>query len=167
MSIKRREEADVLRCGYEVGYFDKSDIIRWADTQIEECDSPSTTLLDLAMIRTTDPIDVMNLLRSIGSPESSIAIETQLGFLGLLVTTGAISMERAVRGLFWLVHDEGLTEEQQKQIYYLDDGYDLAAQGYSSMDDIERDLLKLVTPYAEQLAGKYPQLIPSMKHASQ
>ena len=56
-------EANVLRCGYDVGYFNKSDIAQWADRQIEACDVPSDALLDLSMNRRLDPLDVIKLLR--------------------------------------------------------------------------------------------------------
>jgi len=164
VSNYKSTEADILRCGYDVGYFDKAHIEGWADRQIEACDSPPTELLDLSMIRDTHPIDVMNLLRSIGSPDSSTSIETQIGFLGLLLAERKISTQLAIRGLFALVHEPGITQEQQSQIYYLDDGYDLAIAGtYGTMGHLERELRDFVSPYSNRLAEQHPHLFPSRK----
>lgn len=161
-------EADILRCGYNVGYFGKADIAKWADQQIEAFDSLPTELLDLSMIRDTHPIDVMNLLRAIRSPDSSRTIETQIGFIGLQLNKGKIPTQLAIRGLFALVHEPGITQEQQSQIYYLDDGYDLAIAGtYGTMDDIERELRNFVFPYSNRLAEQFPHLIPSMEDLKQ
>ena len=58
----------------------------------------------------------------------------------------------------------GTTQEQRSQIYYLDDGYDLAIEGtHGSMDDIERELNAFVLPYAMRLADEFPHLIPWAK----
>ena len=157
-------EADVLRCGYDLGFFDKTDIAAWADRRIESTENPSTELLDLSMIRQTHPLDVMNLLRSLGAADPATNIQTQIGFIGLLLANRSITTQRAIRGLWPLVHEPGTTQEQQSQIYYLDDGYDLAVAGtYGTMADIERELREFVMPYAEQLAEQYPHLIPSSK----
>lgn len=162
MSNVLSAEADVLRCGYDVGFFDKSDIETWADRQIEASTYPCTELLDLSMIRQTHPLDVMNLLRSFGPPDPATTIQTQIGLIGLLLAKNEISTQLAIRGLWALVHETGTTQEQQSRIYVLDDGYDLAVAGaYGTMDDIERELHDFVSPYAEQLAEAYPHLIPS------
>ena len=163
VSNDRSTEADLLRCGYDLGYFDKADITRWADRQIEACDSPPTELLDLSMIRDTHPIDVMNLLRTFGSPDSSTTIQTQIGFIGLLLAEGKISTQRAIRRLFALVHESGVTKEQASQIYLLDDDFDHAGQ-YITMDEVNRNLRAFVLPYATQLAERFPDLIPPAKH---
>lgn len=156
-------EADVLRCGYDVGYFDKADIARWADRQIAATDDPCTELLDLSMIRQTHPLDVMKLLRSLGAADSA-ATETQIGFIGLLYEKHQITTQLAIRRLFALIDEADTTADQQSQIYYLDDGYDLAVAGtYGTMNAIERGVSAFVTPYAERLAEQYPQIIPSRR----
>ncbi len=157
-------EADVLRCGYHVGYFDKSDIARWADRQIATIEDPCTELLDLSMIRQTHPLDVTKLLRSLGAADLAATIETQIGFIGLLYEERKITTQLAIRGLFALVHEPDTTADQQSQIYYLDDGYDLAVAGtYGTMNEIERELKDFVSPYATRLAEQYPQFISSTR----
>jgi len=163
MSTDAATEADVLRCGYDVGFFDKSDIARWADQQIAAIDAPSMALIDLSMNRQLHPLDVMKLLRNFGQSNPSAIIEAQLGFIGLLLSTNRMSVELAIRGLWSLIHEPGVTDEQQSQIYYLDDGYDLAIAGtYGTMADIDRDLRRFVTPYSQVLATKYPDLFASL-----
>ena len=117
-------EADVLLCGYDVGYFDKADIERWVERQIESVDEPSSSLIDLAMIRNTHPVDVMNLLRTFGSPDAAASIDTRLGFIGLLFQSQRVSLHLAIRGLWSLNCDPNITNEQRSAIFFLDDGYD-------------------------------------------
>lgn len=75
-----------------------------------------------------------------------------------------INTQLAIRGLWALVHQPGITQEEESHIYYLDDGYDLALAGaYCTMDDLERDLNDFVSPYAERITQQYPQLIPATK----
>jgi hypothetical protein len=153
-------EADVLWCGYDVGYFDKSDIARWADRQIAAVENPCTELLDLSMIRHTHPLDVMKLLRSLASADARATIQTRIGFIGLLYDKRRLTSQLAIRALFALAHEPGVTADEKSQIYYLDDGYDLAIAGtYGTMNDIQRQLKDFASPYAEQLREQYPHLI--------
>jgi len=159
-------EADVLLCGYDVGFFDKTDIERWADHQIAIIDEPSTELLDLSMIRNTHPLDVMNTLRKLGSADPLTSVQTRIGFIGLLFDKNRIDTRLAIRGLWSLILESGITDAQKSQIYYLDDGYDLAVAGtYGSLDDVERELRDFVTPYADRLAEEHPRLFPSTKQS--
>ena len=155
-------EADVLRCGYDVGYFDKSDIVAWADRQIVACDTPADALLDLSMCLDTHPLDVMNQLRLLGANDPATCLETQFGFLGLVFQSERLSLQLAIRGLWTLVHENGITDDQRIMIYHLDDGCDLAVAGtYGTLADTEHEFVEFIAPYAEQLRVQYPQLVPS------
>lgn len=155
-------DANVLRCGHNVGFFDNSDIERWADRQIEASENPCSELLDLSMIGQTHPLDVMRLLQSFGNASQVSTIDTQIGFIGLLRARKMITTQKAIRGLYALVHERGTTQEQRSQIYYLDDGHDLAIQRlHGTMDDVERELDVFVLPYATRLADEFPHLIPA------
>lgn len=136
-------------------------IAQWADQQIEACDVPSDALLDLSMNRRFDPLDVIKLLQSFGEADPAASIQTQIGFIGLLFAKQRISMELAIRGLWGLYCDPGVTNEQQGQIYHLDYGYELAESGIWTWDDIDRALRDFVTPYANRLAEDFPHLIPA------
>lgn len=157
-------EADILLCGFNVGFFDNSDIERWADRHIAAIEHPPIELIDLSMIRETHPIDVMKLLSSLGVTDLATSIQTRIGFIGLLLEKQRIDTHLAIRGLWEMVHEPGTTGEQRSQFYYFDDAYDLAAGGtYGNMDDVQRELLVFVSPYAERLAELCPQLIRATK----
>lgn len=152
-------EADVLRIGFKLGFFGKPDIARWADRQIAAIDEPSPELIDLSMNQRVDPHDLLKLLEAFGQTDSRQRVETEIGFLGLLLSSQRITVERAIRALWSLVHAPGITDEQQSQIAYLDDGYDFALAGtYATMSEIEAELRAFVTPYADQLVRNHPQL---------
>ena len=93
--------------------------------------------------------------RELGAADLATTIQTQ---------KQRITTQLAIRGIWVLAHEPGVTQEQESQIYCLDDGYDLAVAGtYGTMDDIERNLHDFVSPYAVRLAKQYPQLIPTTK----
>jgi hypothetical protein len=164
MSHSLSTEADVLRWGYAVGYFDNADIELWADRQIAATEKPCLELLDLSMIRHTHPLDVMKLLRSLGTSDPATTVETQIGFLGLLYGRQEITAYRAICELYALVHEAGITADQESEIYYLDDAFDLAAAGtFGTINDFERKLTGFLSPYAEQLAERHSQLIPALR----
>jgi hypothetical protein len=155
-------EANALRCGYDVGYFDKSDIAQWADRQIEACDVPSDALLDLSMNRRLDPLDVIKLLQSFGEADPAASIRIHIGFIGLLLAKKGISIQMAIRGLWKLVHEPDVTSEEQRAIYLLDEGYNVAAAGYhGTLDNVDRELRGFIMPYADRLAEQFPHLIPA------
>jgi hypothetical protein len=145
------DDADILRCGYNMGYFDKPDIERWADSQIAAIDTPADDLLNLSMIRETHPVDVLNSLKSLSAhtpPEQSVA--TQIGFIGLCYCEGKITLEAAVRALFGVREEIGVSSEQKSAIYWLDDAYDLALAGYyGTRDEVEVELRRFVSPYMQ------------------
>jgi hypothetical protein len=146
-------QASILCSGYRVGYFTDADIEAWAVQQLDGYDKPPMTIFDLAMLRGMHPIDVMKLLRSLASElPPSLAVETQIGVLGVLFDAKRITLEKAIRGLFALVHDDGMTKDQQSMIYWLDDGYDLAVAGtYGSISQVESEFRSFVEPHAYRL----------------
>jgi hypothetical protein len=149
-------QAAILCSGYSVGYYSDADIERWAERQIDLSDVPSLALIELATVRGKCSIDVMNLLRSLfGELPPSVAIEARIGYLGLAYQAKNLSLEKAIRGLFLLVHDQGVTQEQQSMIYWLDDAYDLAGAGtYGSLDDVLSEFHSFVLPYANRLKAQ-------------
>jgi len=154
-------EASVLRCGYDAGVFDKEAIERWAELQISRLDDPLSELIELATIRRAHPVDVIKLLRSLaaGIP-SSQSVETQIGFVGLAFEAGRLSLVGAKRGLWSLLHVEGITHEQEAAIYCIDDGYDLALCGsYGTMEDVERQLREFTKPYAERMKAGFGEIL--------
>jgi hypothetical protein len=160
MPVDRATEADILRCGYSLGYFDNGDIVKWADQQIVVSESVPTELLDLSMIRDAHPIDVMNLLRSLGSPDDSHLPSSKLGFIGLLNGEGRITTQDAIRRIYELAQDSGITQEQTLQIYRLDASYDLVLEGIDgAICTFEQELHDFLSPYSNLLVERYPNLI--------
>jgi hypothetical protein len=149
-------QAAILCCGYRLGYYTDADIEHWAERQIDASDKPSLTLIELATLRGSNPIDVMNLLRSLGGTLSpSVTIETQIGFLGMLYDANRISLKTATNGLIAMVHDQGVTGDQRSKIYGLDDMYDLALAGtYGTISQVESEFRSLVRPYADNLKAQ-------------
>ena len=85
-----------------------------------------------------------------------------VGFFSLLHQAQRMSTETAIRALLLLAIDTpDITAEQQLHIYSLDDGYDLAVEGiHGSLREVEHDLHKFLSPYAEKLRTRFPHLVP-------
>jgi hypothetical protein len=157
-------EADVLRCGYEVGYFDEADIVSWADRQITLADNPSTTLLDLSMSRQTNPVDLLRLLKSLGSWHVPAIVSTKIGFIGLLVCEKHVTIQAALSSLWAVKDDPAVTFEQQSRIYSVAYYYDLAESGIQApLAEAEQELREFVTPYAKQLLSKHSGFILALR----
>lgn len=151
-----------MRCGFNVGYFDKSDVAQWADRWILALEEPCDELFDLSMNRSMAPIDLAILLRNMGSSEPTFLVATSIGFVGLMYGEKRFSTQHAAKELYSLAHQEGITPEEASRITYLDDGCDLAYSGlYGSIEQIKRELSQFVSPYAERLISQFPQLFPS------
>lgn len=162
MSDSISQEANVLRYGYEVGYFDKPYIAQWADRWILALDEPCDELFDLSMNRRLDPIDVSRSLQKLAPLEPALSVQIQFGFVGLLYEQKNLSAQHAKGELFLLIHEPDTTDKEASRIYYLDDAGDLAYLGaHASIDEFKRELGEFLSPYAEQLVARYPQLFPS------
>ena len=58
-------QANMLSCGYNMGYYSETDIELWAERQIDQLDEPPLVLIELATSRGVCPIDIMNRLNSL------------------------------------------------------------------------------------------------------
>lgn len=154
-------QAAMLCSGYRVGYFTDADIERWAERQIDALDEPPLPLIELATLRGMYPIDVMNLLKSIGGTFSQeTLIEAEIGFWGLLYDANKVPLERAIRSLFTMTHEERLTGQQRSTVYGLDDGYDLAVAGtYGTVAQVESEFRSFVCRYAEKLKAQEVEIL--------
>jgi hypothetical protein len=150
--LKTAAEAKILRCGFSIGYFDKSVIERWAERQIAAYDEPSIELIDLAILRNTHPIDVMNPLTKVGQdlPDSESAA-AQFGFIGLQFESGDLPLFNTVRWLFSLKDQPEISESERLMLYWLDDAYDLALTGIDSLENVDSQLREFIAPYVVQV----------------
>ncbi|MGY8769527.1 MAG: hypothetical protein ACKVH8_13995 [Pirellulales bacterium] len=151
-------EANFLRCGYEMGFFEKEDIERWADSQILAVDVPSDTLIELALIREKLPADVIALLLKLGPEKPSKLIE--MGFIGLLLQLNRIDGPNAISRLYSLADEQELGGDIVSEIYHLDDGYDLAVDSsIGTVEEILGELEEFIEPFAIDLRNQYPEFI--------
>lgn len=154
-------QAAILCCGYSMGYYKEADVEHWAERQIDALDEPPLPLIELTTIRGMYPIDVMNLLRSVsGEFPPTLIVEAQIGFIGLLHHAEKIPLKRAIGGLFAMVHDKGVTDDQRATIYGLDDMYDLAIAGtYGTIGQVEAEFRSFVQPYIEKLNAQEIEML--------
>lgn len=154
-------EAAVLECGYNIGFFSLRDVEHWAESQIAAVDRPTDALIDLAILRDTHPLDVMKLLKTVsGDLPASESIAMRIGFIGHCFEEGKISLLTGIRGLWPLVFEAGISSEQESQIYWLDDAYDLAVAGYyGTLADVDGGFRQFVMPYTQMLQQRCNSLL--------
>ncbi len=156
-----RTQAQLLRCGYALGYYSKSQIESWAERWIADVDHPSLELIELATIRNVDEVEVLKLLESIGGEAEPFQfISMALGFWGQMYLDEKATLQNAIGGIWNLLPEPGITEEQRAIIYYLDDAYDLAINGsWGSINETAASLREFLTPYSVQLTEQTKRLI--------
>jgi hypothetical protein len=136
-------------------------IEKWAERWIAELETPPIELIDLATIREIHPIDIFNLLKSVGGNVPPLRyMALSLGLCGELLERNKLTL-REVLSWLWKLHDDsGVTEDERNMIYYLDDAYDLAMQGYGgSLEETERELRDFVRPYVSTLPNSVRELL--------
>lgn len=157
-------EADLLRVGFQLGYYSKDDLAGWADRQIAIVDEPSLELITLSMNKRVDPHDLLMLLRSIGQTDDQQKIFTEISFIGLLYTSERIPTGEAIRLLWLLVDEPGVTDEQESFIHSIDQDYYLIIEGiYGKMADVDLELCAFFTTYTDDLVLSHSQLFSDIK----
>jgi hypothetical protein len=153
-NLEAAAEAIVLRCGFNIGCFDKNQIEKWAESQIAATVKPSIELIDLAILRNTHPVDVMKLLAVLGEGiPAAKTLAIQVGFIGVQFENGALTLVSAIRALFSLQYEPGISLHEKNMLYWFDDAYDWALTGHESMANVESELRKFIEPYVERLQG--------------
>jgi hypothetical protein len=144
-------QAAILCGGYHVGCYTTADIEHWAVQQIDASDAPSLAIMDLAILRDTNPIDVMSLLRSLGRAlPPNLPVDIQIGLFGLLYDAKRISLEKAVQKVCELGYEEGVTQDQRKVMEWLGGMCYLAfEESIGTVSQVESGFLSFVRPYAD------------------
>jgi hypothetical protein len=153
-NFKTAAEAKILRCGFSIGYFDTSDIERWAERKIAASEEPSIELIELAILCNTHPIDVMKLLTTVGQglPDSD-SVSAQIGFLGMQFENGSLSTNDVVRGLFGLKDEPEISDAERSTLYWLDYAWDLTLTGHESIENVDSKLREFVQPYVSRITA--------------
>ena len=159
-------EGSALLYGYSKEYFSKADIERWAERKIEQIDEPYTALLDLAMLRQVDPLDVMSLLRSLSSKQQPRdVLEMNIGFIGLLYLAGEISAETAISWLSPMIYDVEITDNESRDIAWLETRWFFDEVPSRKPDDVEQvkhELASFFEPLTQCLFRKHPNLLSAI-----
>ncbi len=148
MSLKK--QALLLRVGFDLGRYSRSDVSDWVTAEIMEADQIDGPLLELGTLAGKSDEDISGLLRDLAGPvPEGLAARVEVGLVGRLVEAGTMKLEPAIRRLLSLVY-EGLDEEEQGCIFQLDDAYDLAAAGtYGTMEQVRNDFTDFTGRYRD------------------
>jgi hypothetical protein len=127
-----RTQAEIFAVGLEFGLIDVSEVVVWADRNIESLDDPPLALLDVSMASRANNLDVANFLRQLtGEPNSDDLLRGIIRMVSDSLRTERRTPEEIARLLFLMALDETLPDgDLRKHAYGFDDAFDLAAAGY-------------------------------------
>jgi len=90
-----KEIARTFALGFSVGYFDKHDLITWADNIIATQPSRDSSIVDLSLCTQLHPLDVLNILDRVQGPETlGHAKELLVGLLARDLKNGSMDEHR-------------------------------------------------------------------------
>ena len=89
---------DLLRIGFDVGYYDKHDIARWADQQINDYDDPPFALIEISLVKRKGDDEITKRLRELSETDLNAPTEGRVasGFVGMLLREGRNNLVQAM-----------------------------------------------------------------------
>jgi ABC-type nitrate/sulfonate/bicarbonate transport system substrate-binding protein len=139
------EDAQRVYLLFNYGTMSGADVVKWAEKQIDDSDSPSNALLELAWIHpdnTADIISVLNVLRQGADVYKSF--EKILGFLYDYVKTHPAEAERISQRLLGTLVT--LPDEKRRRDFYflyrVDDDFDLNIERSATLKKFLDELRK-------------------------
>lgn len=146
----QQESAAFFKRGLRLGTHSVGEIIEWADSCIAECDSPSSDLIDLAMMAKSNPIDVEGKLGQLAGDIGHLEVAPAVLAAAHKVLLSDPSFGPVLaRGLYALYVDCGYdVPDCLKAIAGFDDEYALAKQGiYGTEEDVYNQLLSFAASF--------------------
>ncbi len=136
-------EAAERRVLLKLGIFTLPDIVAWADKCIVEFDSPSDSLLDLAMMARSHPLDVMAKLKELSPEMSAIdALPRAMRRVNDALTADPTLGPIVADGLYAIyINSIDDVPEELSDIGWFREGFALASGGHmGTMDGVLNDL---------------------------
>lgn len=141
--------------GLVIGYVNKQEIIKWADSVIERGDFP-LELIDVSLSGKKSIEDVASMLKK--ACNEYVIVEPLYKLIGDIVLEyeeGQISDEHFfnyLRSLHVQGNAFGIDEDLSHKLGRLDDAYYLATEGiYGFIEDVQREALKDLKCYKEYI----------------
>ncbi|MBL7916227.1 MAG: hypothetical protein JNL49_14445 [Bacteroidia bacterium] len=129
----------VFSLGLATNVITQNEIVAWADGVILKEEAPDSFVVELSLEGSKDRNDVITLLKCFIGPEMTpVAGRVVLGFIYRRFVDGKMSLKNAVSAIDRLIRTAGLSEEEQRFMLPLDDGYALVTSGtFGTVETIE------------------------------
>ena len=145
----RKDIADFFRLGLLVGFCTPSEVAQWADRIVAAEASPHIAFIELCVSGSQPASTVQTLLGDVpGEATPDLAPHILLGHSYRLITSHAISAERALRLLYPLSCGESFSEDIRFTLSAYDDELSLAHQGvYRTVADVIQQFITFLADY--------------------
>lgn len=142
-----------LFVGFEMRRYDRHDVSRWVDAEVEKTDVPTGVLLELTTLRDKHDVDIVNLLRELsGELDEATVARQELRTLRAQVLERRILLREAV-GLAWHLSYR-LSREADLEACQIDDDYELAVSGaYGTIAEVEARFLAFLDEHGGPLGS--------------
>ncbi|SHE77135.1 hypothetical protein [Dysgonomonas macrotermitis] len=152
MSVVSNQEYDVLiyfLYAIEKGLVTKDEICNWADKKIAEEESPTSIVLDLSLAKSLNEqfVIIMTFLHLSKITLTEKAFKLILIRLYDLLKKDEKEISKVINLIFHLKDDLMLKESLFKDIYDLDNSYDMFVEGHMSSSQLKKRLIDFFLKY--------------------
>jgi hypothetical protein len=127
---------------------DKQQVIAWADKQIEQEAEPPYSIIELALSGSKNINDTISILHNLVRQDKlQVAGRAVLGYLYQRYIADTLSLQQVATTIYWLgLHCE-FSQEEHHLMHSIDREYDLAADGYGSIAEAEKQIIQFTALY--------------------
>ena len=148
-----RLAASVFATGLLLNFVGREDVVRWADRRIESVDTPPGWLIDLSLSQNLFDMDLISLLRRVGTGTDPVA--TCKAAYALAPDVAALSFDEAARlaKRLYLVTNECLgyrRDPLRREADNVDDTFDLARDDVVFRDQAVLELRAFLERHADE-----------------
>ena len=154
--MSERISALEMAVGFETRLYDRASVANWVDGEVFASERVEGPLLELTVLVGKADHEIALELEALARAESVAATyaELTLACMGVLVETHRVELRAAISHLFGMANSNEFSEDDCAEVYYLDDGYDLAAAGYQgTLEGVRADFLAFTSRYRHLLVG--------------
>jgi len=165
---KLNEKAAFFRIGLQVGVFTVDAVIDWIDSEIASAESPQDLLLDLTLMKASNPKDVLSKLQRLSSgADNMLALRRVLGEMYPLLQSNSKYGPTFAKGLYEIfVEFDYDVPEDLTAICAIDDDYSMAIQGtFGTEKAANEGFLDFLEPFFDKYGSANKALHQTFKTA--
>jgi hypothetical protein len=149
----------LIRSGLASGLLSKEEVIEWADKIITNDDQPDIFFIDLALLSSKSPSDILHYFNDYLNFENAVIKgRPLLGLLFKRFSNNDWTLEETVVKLFKLKFEAIFTEREEGCIYSIDNDFDCAKDNvYGTLENVNDDITKFLNVYKDYSFDNFEQ----------